>query len=179
MPHLNIGRACITTDKEGGLLQMSRSAFTQQVGKKARAPHPSIAALQSIPSSQISSLRGPLLDATVAGYTNLKAEAYRTQQCWLLDGRVKDCIKHTISTISALYPIDYRRSPVQKQRRLKINIGMQSDNLEAMHTFVLVLSLEEIKRNTVPHKGQQRGRKHAAYALAPSKWSWYRFTLAA
>ena len=51
---------------------MSRSAFTQQVGKKARAPHPSIAALQSIPSSQISSLRGPLLDATVAGYTNLK-----------------------------------------------------------------------------------------------------------
>ncbi len=73
MPYLNIGRACIGTDrKKVADCKMSRSAFTQYVSKKASPPHPSIAALQSTPSSQIFSLRCPLLGAMVARYTNLK-----------------------------------------------------------------------------------------------------------
>ncbi len=81
----------------------------------------------------------------------------------------KDCTKHTISTIPALYLIHYRRSPVQNRRRLKINVSMQTDNLEAMHTFVLVLSLEEMKRNTVPHKSQQReGNMQHTHSYLPN-----------
>ncbi len=73
MPYLNIGHARIATDRRKvAYCKMSRSAFMQQVGNKASTSHPNIVALQSTHSSQIFSLRCPLLGAMVAGYTNLK-----------------------------------------------------------------------------------------------------------
>ncbi len=119
----------------------------------------------------------------VAGYNNLKDSRSLQDTIpvtqWKRKGLYQTHHFNHFSFISAVCPSHYCHLPVQKWIKLKINVSVQRDNLKALPTLVLVLSLKEMKQNTIPHKSQQRGRKHAAYAFIPFKWSWCRFTLAA